>query len=128
MGEVGIVNFDNQIFIGLRIMQYRRNLKKIVPQFLLKQMQSTFFFRQLNRLGKGSTIKHLTVPDCYKFQIICPPIDLQNQFAAIVEKVEGIKSRYQQSLTDLNNLYGALSQQAFKGELDLSRIQLEKTI
>ena len=53
-----------------------------------------------------------------------PPIDLQNQFAGIVEKVEGIKSHYQKSLTDLENLYGALSQQAFKGELDLSRLPL----
>ena len=53
-----------------------------------------------------------------------PPIDLQNQFAAIVEKVEGLKSRYQQSLTDLESLYGALSQKAFKGELDLSRVIL----
>jgi type I restriction enzyme, S subunit len=53
-----------------------------------------------------------------------PPIDLQNQFATIVEKVEGIKSRYQASLTDLETLYGALSQKAFKGELDLSRVPL----
>ena len=49
---------------------------------------------------------------------------LQIQFAAIVEKIEGIKSRYQQSLTDLEALYGALSQQAFKGELDLARLAL----
>lgn len=33
-------------------------------------------------------------------------------------------SRYQQSLIDLEALYGALSQQAFKGELDLSRVPL----
>jgi type I restriction enzyme S subunit len=53
-----------------------------------------------------------------------PPEDLQNQFAAIVEKVEGLKSRYQQSLSDLESLYGALSQKAFRGELDLSRVAL----
>jgi len=35
-----------------------------------------------------------------------------------------LKSRYQQSLTDLESLYGALSQKAFKGELDLSRVAL----
>ncbi len=59
-----------------------------------------------------------------KIKIIQPPIDLQNQFASIVKKVESLKSHYQQSLTDLENLYGALSQQAFKGELDLSRVPL----
>lgn len=59
-----------------------------------------------------------------KLFIPMPPVNLQNQFAAIVEKVADLKSRYQQSLTDLEALYGALSQQAFKGELDLSRVPL----
>ncbi|MBN1601691.1 MAG: hypothetical protein JW915_08785 [Chitinispirillaceae bacterium] len=51
-----------------------------------------------------------------------PPIALQNQFAAIVEKVESLKSKYTQSLTEMENLYGSLSQRAFKGELDLSGV------
>jgi type I restriction enzyme S subunit len=53
-----------------------------------------------------------------------PPVHLQNDFAAIATKVEGIKFRYHQNLTELEALYGALSQQAFKGELDLSRVLL----
>jgi type I restriction enzyme S subunit len=53
-----------------------------------------------------------------------PPEHLQDHFCSIAEKVESIKSRYQQSLADLENLYGALSQKAFKGELDLSRVPL----
>ncbi|MBD2802944.1 restriction endonuclease subunit S [Xenorhabdus sp. M] len=59
-------------------------------------------------------------------KIIRPPMDLQNQFAAIVKKVESIRSLYQQSLTDLECLYGALSQQAFNGELDLSQVSMPK--
>ena len=51
-------------------------------------------------------------------------MDLQKKFSTIVERVEAIKSQYQQSLTALENLYGALSQKAFKGELDLSRVSL----
>lgn len=51
-------------------------------------------------------------------------MDLQNQFAAIVIKVESIRSLYQQSLTDLECLYGTLSQQAFNGELDLSQVPM----
>ena len=61
-----------------------------------------------------------------KIKIIQPPVDIQNKFASIVEKIETIKSRHQQSLTDLEALYGALSQKAFKGELDLSRVPLPK--
>ena len=68
--------------------------------------------------------KILTKGNFEKITMIKPPFEIQNQFAVIVEKVEGIKSRYQQSHTDLETLYGALSQQAFKGELDLSRVPL----
>lgn len=59
-----------------------------------------------------------------KLSIPKPSEALQNQFAAIVEKVEGLKSRDKQSLTDLERLYGALSQKAFNGDLDLSRVPL----
>lgn len=68
--------------------------------------------------------KILTKGDFEKITMIKPPVEIQNQFAVIVEKVESIKSRYKQSLIDLETLYGALSQQAFKGELDLSRVPL----
>ena len=54
--------------------------------------------------------------------MILPPLSLQNQFAAIVEEVEILKARYTQSLNELENLYGSLSQRAFKGELDLSKV------
>lgn len=68
--------------------------------------------------------KILTKGDFEKITMIKPPFDLQNKFAVVVEKIESIKSRYQQSLTDLEDLYGTLSQQAFNGELDLSRVPL----
>jgi type I restriction enzyme S subunit len=68
--------------------------------------------------------KILTKGDFEKITMIKPPVELQNQFAAIIKKVDALKSRYQQSLTDLESLYGALSQNALKGELDLSRVVL----
>jgi len=49
--------------------------------------------------------------------IVPSPFSLQNQFAAVVEKVEALKERYQESLRELEALYGALSQRAFRGEL-----------
>ncbi len=52
-----------------------------------------------------------------KLQIISPPIELQTRFAQIVEKTEALKSQYHQSLQELENLYGSLSQRGFRGEL-----------
>lgn len=68
--------------------------------------------------------KILTKGDFEKITMIKPPVENQNEFAAVVEKIEALKSCYQQSLADLEALYGGLSQQAFKGELDLSRVAL----
>ena len=70
----------------------------------------------------GTKVRHTSPTKLESIVVGYPPIDLQNQFAAIVRKVETLKARYQQSLADLESLYGALSQKAFKSELDLSRV------
>jgi len=74
--------------------------------------------------GAAGSMPNISKANLRAVFLAIPPLPLQNQFAAIVEKVEALKSRYQQSLTDLESLYGALSQQAFRGELDLSRVAL----
>ena len=44
-----------------------------------------------------------------------------------VEKVKSVKILYREILKDLENLHGALSRKAFRGDLDLSRIPSRKT-
>lgn len=83
-----------------------------------------FFQRILEKNAPAAAQKNINLKILRELEVPAPPISLQDQFGDIVEKVESLKSRYQQSLTDLENLYGALSQQAFKGELDLSRVPL----
>lgn len=46
-----------------------------------------------------------------------PPMSLQNEFAHKVEQIQYNKKILQTSLLELNNLYNALIQKAFKGEL-----------
>ena len=41
------------------------------------------------------------------------------------EKTEALKAQYQQSLKELEGLFGSLSQKAFKGELDLSKFKIK---
>ncbi|WP_081896837.1 MULTISPECIES: restriction endonuclease subunit S [Burkholderia] len=76
------------------------------------------------KTGADGAFTHMNTGVLDSLEFPYPSIELQDQFAAVVEKVEAIKSCYQQNLTDLEALYGALSQQAFKGELDLSRVAL----
>ncbi|MCB1907846.1 MAG: restriction endonuclease subunit S [Rhodocyclaceae bacterium] len=68
--------------------------------------------------------KILTKGDFEQITMIKPSFELQREFAQVGERIESTKFSYQQSLHDLEALYGALSQKAFKGELDLSRVPL----
>lgn len=56
------------------------------------------------------------------FPVIRPPKKLQEKYVEIYKKVSSLKGTYQKSLNELESLYGAISQKAFKGELDLTKI------
>lgn len=98
---------------------------KLNAEFLSALVGSRYGKSYFLKAAKKTTgIASINSTQLKAFPVVIPPIELQNKFSAIVEKVEKIKSTYQQSLNDLEQLYGALSQKAFKGELDLSRIML----
>lgn len=122
-----------------------KNAKKgIINQALLKvtlnnDIISTDFFLSIFRhesfrnkfFGntRGSGVPNFPpMSDFKKFKFIYPPIKLQNKFASIVEKAENVKEKYVDSLKELENLFGALSQKAFKGELDLSKLDVSPQI
>lgn len=102
--------------------RYRITDASLLAIYVAHLFRSAAFRRVLLQGGQGANIQNINQLILSGLPIPVPDEGLQNQFAAIVEKVEALKSRYQQSLTDLEALYGALSQLAFKGELDLSRV------
>jgi restriction endonuclease S subunit len=95
---------------------------KLLPLYVVSLM--THCKGRVGRLKTGAdgAFTHMNTGILDKLEFPYPPIELQKQYASIVEKVESIKSHYQHSLTELENLYDVLSQKAFKGELDLSRV------
>jgi type I restriction enzyme S subunit len=101
--------------------------QELLPQYFVSLM--TYCKGRVGKLRTGSDggFTHMNTGILDQLHFPYPPIELQNHFASIVEKVESLKTLYQQGLSELKNLYAALSQKAFKGELDLSRIPMEKT-
>jgi len=65
----------------------------------------------------GTSIHQLTVPMIKRYKIPVPQIHLQLKFASIVKKIESMKERQKKSTEDINQLFDALMQKAFKGEL-----------
>jgi type I restriction enzyme S subunit len=57
------------------------------------------------------------MPTFKEFGFINPPIELQNKFSSIVKEVESMKEQQKHSKEQIDNLFNALMQKAFKGEL-----------
>lgn len=93
--------------------------------FAFNLLQSKAVNNEIQKLTYGATLRQINLRDLRKLELINPPILKQNEFAQIVEKVEIIKTKYQESLQELENLYASLSQKAFKGELDLSKMEIK---
>lgn len=122
VGKMCVLNSqfpDSIISTNLIRVRFGSNL---LPLYFVSLM--TYFKERVGRLktGEDGTFTHMNTGILDNLRFPYPPISFQNQFAAIVEKTESLKTLYQQNLTELENLYAALSQKAFKGELDLSRV------
>lgn len=115
VGEAGIIITDEKLFLGQRTMLYRPNKNKLNSYYLLYELMGNNINAQINKISSGSTVKHLSVPDCKKFKINLPPIILQNKFATIIEKIEQQKSLYEEELTKLQETFDALLAQSFEG-------------
>lgn len=85
---------------------------------------SPYILNQFKSKNRGAIMSGLNLGIIKETKIKQPPIELQKKFAEIHTKVEKIKADYLNSLNDLESLYGALSQKAFNGELDLSKVPL----
>ena len=134
-GTVGKDDYGNTCFVPSNAAHHTYLLNQRVGKLVCdRNVAHPIFIDSLLKLPKvksalikqnrGVRQANLSNSDIYGIQLSIPPIDQQRQFAVIVEKVEAIKSSYQKILADLEVLYGALSQQAFKGQLDLSRVPL----
>lgn len=61
----------------------------------------------------GSLVPHISAKDIKSFEIMLPPIELQNQFADFVTQVDKLKVEVQKSLDELQTLFNSLMQQYF---------------
>ena len=72
---------------------------------------------QINKKATGSTVKGIRSKELAKIILPIPPLELQNKFASIVEKIEAIKEKETQKLNHLETLHVSLMDKAFKGEI-----------
>ena len=74
--------------------------------------------------GGHDSMLNISMKKFRTLSIPLPPKEKQTKFAKSVKKIESIKNKYETSLIELENLYNSLSQRAFRGELDLSKMKV----
>ena len=117
VGKTAVFNLDEEMIIAGYLIRLRFK-ENINPYFVWGYLNSLHGKQTLLGMCKSIVgMANINAQELQDIKIIIPPIELQNQFAAIVTKTEALKEQYKKSLQELENLYGSLSQQAFKGAL-----------
>ena len=113
----GILKHTLPVAINAVPITVNQDLKVFIPS---KRILSTFLMYQFKMLEKdilsgvrAVTADNIEFDSLKKREIIVPPIELQNQFAAFVEQTDKLKFEIQKSLEKLETLKKSLMQKYF---------------
>jgi type I restriction enzyme S subunit len=118
-GYAAINKYDFEFSMLSSLALLKVNFDLMTSEYLCAWLNNPILKVKILLGMSGGAIQRLTLTKINDLPINVPPLKLQIQFSQAVEKIESLKTYYQQSLTELQNMYGVLSQKAFKGELEL---------
>lgn len=116
LGNVALLGEYEKVAVGQRLVSLRCK-EEVTPIYFMYALLDRYTQQLIFQRSSGSTVKGIRTKELYQIEIPTPPIELQQKFSSIAEKINGIKTRIQEA-QELP-LFDALSQQAFKGELTL---------
>lgn len=117
-GVACLNSFKEPISLLSSVGLIKPNTTLINPYFLVFWFNHSGVKQQLIRkFMSGAAIKRYTISKMKKFDLIVPPIAIQNQFAEKIGIIEQQKALAKQELQESEDLFNCLLQKAFKGEL-----------
>jgi len=112
-GEAGILDSDDQVFLGQRLMLYRVNQQLATPEYLLYSFMGEGMQQQFKKHSSGSTVKHLSVPDCRAWDLMLPPVELQKKFTEIAASNWSLRQDALEHTNKLDALFSSIQKSAF---------------
>ena len=113
VGKPVIVNMEPNFAIkNVSLIKFRPN-SKVLNIYILALLRSNYFDTAVLSKIRGGTQKFISLGDIRKLKILVPPIELQKEFAILVELIQKSKLTIQQSLDKLEILKKVLMQQYF---------------
>ncbi|MGB5981744.1 MAG: restriction endonuclease subunit S [Nonlabens sp.] len=124
VGKTGIYDRDNDMCIAGYLIRLRTK-EGINPYYLWAHLNSSYSKQNLFSMCRNIVgMANINAQEIQNFKCLDIPESLGNAFEEIVFEINSLKNTYQNHLQELENLYARLSQDAFKGELDLSGVVL----
>ena len=114
IGKIWKVNYEKDFYFkdGNLIWLQLKN-KNQFNTLSLKKILEDSIKNEKENLTSGSAYNALTIDKLKKFNIIIPPIELQNKFAERIEKIEKLKFEIEKSIEMAQNLYNSLISKYF---------------
>ena len=114
IGKIWKVNYEKDFYFkdGNLIWLQLKN-KNQFNTLSLKRILEDSIKNEKENLASGSAYNALTIDKLKKFNIIMPPIELQNKFAERVEKIEKLSFEIEKSIKEAENLYNSLINRYF---------------
>lgn len=114
IGKIWKVNYEKDFYFkdGNLIWLQLKN-KNQFNTLSLKRILEDSIKNEKENLASGSAYNALTIDKLKKFNIIMPPIELQNKFAERVEKIEKLSFEIEKSIKEAQNLYNSLMNKYF---------------
>lgn len=117
LGIAALVNEEEHMCLGQRLMIFKLDNKLVNSTFFWMMLNSHFVRRQVESNIGGAAAPRINIKDIKKFEIFLPPIELQNEFAQRIHKIEEIKKIMRTSENEIRNNNYSLIQNIFEGEL-----------
>ena len=117
IGKTCVFELDEPMIIAGYIIRVRLK-NNILPIYLSTFLNSSYGKTLLRGMAKGAVNQaNINAQELKSIKVHVPPIELQNEFAEFVTKVDSIRSKMETSLSELEDNFNSLMQKAFKGEL-----------
>lgn len=116
VGEVGILENAEGIFLGQRTMMYRVDPKVADNRFIFYSLSSSYGQKQFLDLSNGGTVHHMRVPDCGKIRIQTPPLPEQQKIAKILTTWDKAINATESLIENSKQQKKALMQQLLTGK------------
>ena len=119
--SIGRVNFfegeDNSANVNQHVCIIRPKMTKILPEYLTYHLGVSSFQNKILGQNAGATRQAFNFKQIKSFQLMLPSLKKQMEFADSVKKINQTRSKYESSIVKADNLFHALQQRAFSGQL-----------